>query len=306
MSRPSWRAFGLFDLFDTRAAQVASLLLTAALGLASCAQDIRGEFSALECTNERDDDNDNLIDCRDPDCWVFCPAQRPGMIGTPDSMFPDAGSGDASPPDTLPDSGREPTMPGDDAGMSIEPPDPDDAGMPPMCTTCPAGEECIDGTCKPKSITGEYDISVRSAVVPLSTPNDKCFDYRGAAAGCQSRGILLCECVPPDPYVTILLNGKVLTRATSPEARGTASPSWTASPVVRTTLTDDSTLTFIVYDWDGIGSDTEIFRCSPDLAALSSGTDVLSCSPAAGMTIPPPRGTNYVVAVSVKKPPVVD
>lgn len=274
------------------------LLLGAAAALGGCSQNVRGELTAATCTNARDDDGDRLIDCGDPDCWVFCPAQAPSEINEPDSMPPDE-TPDAGASSAPRDAGAIISRPDDDSGMP-EPPDmEDDAGMPPSCETCPTGEACIDGQCRRTALSGEYELSVLSAVVPLSTPDDKCFDYNNAT--CSSRIILVCECVRPDPYVVVVLDGKVVQGATTTWRSGTASPVWTEAPTVRVTLSENSKLTFVVYDYDGIGSDTEIFRCSPDLSPLTSDSDVLSCSPDASMTIAPPRSSNFSVAVSVAK-----
>lgn len=63
---------------------------------AGCTQQTRGEFSRNECSNNLDDDGDQMQDCDDPDCavWVMCSAQfirlrNPDAGAVPD----DAGGG---------------------------------------------------------------------------------------------------------------------------------------------------------------------------------------------------------------------
>src|SRR5262245_51829288 len=97
-----------------RPAQAGALLLRVAcvalaLAASGCARTTSGEFSALVCSNKLDDDHDDLKDCDDPDCWVFCPPRMRTDIGGPASgMKPDAGSDSGEPPE-MPDAGKRPS-----------------------------------------------------------------------------------------------------------------------------------------------------------------------------------------------------
>jgi hypothetical protein len=151
------------------------------------------------------------------------------------------------------------------------------------------------------NIEGMYELSISQAFVPLYSASDRCYDYNNP--GCNTRLPLVCECTRPDPYVAVLLNRTVLSKATTPERIDTSSPVWTDAPKVQIMLKAGDTLTFVVYDYDGIGQDTEIFRCSPDLSPLTEPgpTLALTCSPASSMTMPPPRNGNFSVAAVVVK-----
>jgi hypothetical protein len=273
------------------------VLLLAAL--AGCSKNVEGELTARLCDNDLDDDGDGSSDCQDVDCWVFCPPRSALEIGDASSQLDSTLPSSPAPPQQKPDAGKPNTSKEDDAGMSLPDPNQDDAGAPSSCN-CAADEECVDGACRPlDDIEGTYELSIRSAFVPLYNAMERCYDYN--SPGCAARLPVVCECVRPDPYVVVLLNRNVLSKATTPEARGTASPVWPDAPKVQIMLKAGDTLTFVVYDGDGIGQDTEIFRCSPDLSPLANEAPVLSCSPAAGMTMPPPRGGNFAVTADVRK-----
>jgi hypothetical protein len=270
------------------------------LAAEGCAETPVGEFTAIACMDDEDNDDDKLVDCDDPDCWVFCPYRGGFMLGDASSSpRPDA-SFDAMPPPVA-DSGKSNGMMDDDAGT--EPVDAsldDDAGTVPSCECAPE-EECVDGQCRPAaspSIEGTYTLSVKSAYVPLGPSIDRCFDYSGAA--CGTRIPLICECERPDTYVVVVLNGTVLMKATTAAVRDTASPVWTTAPTVTIDLKATDKLTFIAFDQDTI-QDQQIFSCVPVLSTLESGTDSLSCNPRPGMTVDPPANSNYFITVNVRR-----
>ncbi|HKU42171.1 MAG TPA: C2 domain-containing protein [Polyangiales bacterium] len=274
-------------------------LLSVLLLLAACGQKADGELTAAQCGNKVDDDADHMTDCEDPDCWVYCPPRNALQWGDASSSQPDAEMPDAAAPKPTPDAGKPPSGRDDDAG-SVKPDPSEDAGT--VKCDCAPNEICVDDECRPKpTIDGMYTLSVRSAFVPLYDARDRCYDYAVSVGSCDMRIPLICECVRPDPYVVVLLNGKALSGATTASIDGTASPVWPDAPKVQIALKEGDTLTFVVYDYDGLGQDREIFRCSPDLATLLDGAQSLSCSPPSGMTMSPPRGANFAVTVEVSK-----
>jgi hypothetical protein len=266
----------------------------------SCAQAPVGEFTADACTDNQDNDGDLLRDCDDPDCWVFCPYRGNFEIGDASSSMSSDASFDAAMTPAA-DSGKtHPTL-DDDAGTGTVDPSSDDAGSLPSTCQCASDETCVDGQCQPvpsPNITGTYTLSVKSAYVPLGPSNDRCFDY--SAVGCVQRVPVICECSRPDPYVVVLLEDKVLMKATTAPVQNTASPVWSAAPVVTIDLNPMSKLKFIAFDSDAI-MDQQIFSCMPVLSTLESGTDVLSCNPAPGTTVTPPAGNNYYITAEVRK-----
>ncbi len=301
-SRRAWGSRALDLLLPLNRVRLVafSILLGAA---SSCASTPVGEFTAEQCTNGDDDDRDALSDCDDPDCWVFCPVRDKGEIG-------DASSFEG--PDASPDAGRQPAIDSgkpsaireEDAGeepVDASMPDDDDSGTPSSCN-CPTGQSCVEGQCRPNpspSIAGMYTLRVQSALVPLGPSDDRCFDYSGAA--CLSRIPFLCDCERPDPYVVVLQNKTVLSRATTPEVRDTTTAQWSMAPSVTITLKPTDTLTFRAFDWDGLGQDQAIFDCMPDLSPLESGADALSCGPRAGTTAKPPAGSSYSIVAKIER-----
>jgi hypothetical protein len=270
------------------------------LAASSCAEKPVGEFTAAACMNDDDDDGDDLVDCNDPDCWVFCPYRGDFKLGDASSSPVSDASFDATAPAA--DSGKPSGMMDDDAGTGpLDASLDDDAGSPPRCE-CAAGESCVDGECRPTpspSIEGMYTLSVKSAYVPLGPSNDRCFDY--TAAACATRIPVICECEKPDPYVVVVLSGNVLMKATTAAVRDSTIPVWSAAPTVTINLKSTDTLTFIVFDQDTI-QDQQIFSCMPVLSTLESGDDVLACNPRPGTIGNAPAGsTSYSIAVEVRK-----
>ena len=302
-SMPPPSRSALHGLAGERVAVVGALLCLAlaSTAAAGCASTTRGEFTSAACGNGQDDDDDKLTDCDDPDCWVYCPLRaREPEIGDASSYVGPDGSTDVSEPRGRRDASITTSKPDDDAGSTRRDASEDDAGMDPgTACKCPPGEVCVSGECTPDQITGEYDLSIRSAYVPLGADVDHCYDYTGAA--CTMRILIFCDCERPDPYVDVVLNGQPILKAMTPEVRDTQSPVWPAAPTVRLMLKPTDTLTFAAFDWDGLGSDEAIFSCSPDLSTLATGSDVLSCAPKPGTTIKPPQGTNYYITAQARK-----
>jgi hypothetical protein len=299
----SWHAWGVGACCLSARNCGRLLVLAIQLGAASsCASTPVGEFSADVCTNGDDDDRDNRSDCDDPDCWVFCPVRGPVQVGDASSFdlpdaAPDAGGKPAA------DSGKPSAIQENDAGeepVDAATPD-DDSGTSNGCK-CPADQRCLEGECRPNpspSIAGMYTLRVQSALVPLGPSDDRCFDYSGAA--CPGRIPFLCDCERPDPYVVVLQNKTVLSRATTTEVRDTTTAQWNTSPSVTITLKATDTLTFRAFDWDGLGQDQAIFDCMPDLSPLGSGADALSCNPRAGTTATPPAAASYSITAKVER-----
>jgi hypothetical protein len=300
-SLSSWRAWGVGACCPIALSRVHLLALAILLGAASsCASTPVGEFTAEACTNGDDDDRDMLRDCDDPDCWVFCPVRVHEQVGDPSSSDLSDASADAGDKPAA-DSGKPSAIQEEDAGQ--EPVDAatadDDSGAPNGCD-CPAGQSCVEGECRPKpspTIAGMYTLTVQSAYVPFGPSDDRCFDYSGAA--CIARILFVCECERPDPYVVVLQNKTVLSRATTTEVRDTLGAQWSPgmAPSVTITLKATDTLTFRAFDWDGLGQDQPIFDCMPDLSVLASGADALSCNPRPGTTATPPAGGSYSITV---------
>jgi C2 domain len=278
--------------------QVASVV-AASLAASSCAQTPRGEFTALECSDEDDNDGDMLSDCDDPDCWVFCPIRGNVEIGDASmSTPPDVPDAQVSPP--KPDAGKPKPSADDDAGNPPPGSGDEDAGMPPATCDCAPDEMCVDGECRSNTnFDGQYTLSVRSAYVPLGPSLDRCFDYKSSA--CVARLPPLCDCERPDPYVVVVLNRSPVSKATTAPKLDTASPVWPDSPTVTIDLKASDQLTFRVFDSDGIGSDPPIFDCVPELSTLTLGSGVLSCNPRPGTTVTAPPGSNYFINVEVRR-----
>jgi hypothetical protein len=276
-----------------------ALAAATAAAASSCTSTPVGEFTAEACTDGEDNDRDGLYDCDDPDCWALCPVRGNVEIGDASSSDPPDAAPDAmSKP--VPDSGKPTSIHEDDAGvepMDAAMPDDDGGALPDPCK-CPQGQSCIDGQCRPNpspTIAGMYTLRVTSALVPLGPDNDHCFDYSGA---CLMKLPFVCDCQRPDPYVVVLQNKTVLSKATTPEVRDTVNAQWTAAPSVVVTLKATDTLTFRAFDWDGLGQDQPIFDCMPDLSVLSMGADALSCIPRPGATATPPADASYSITAS--------
>jgi hypothetical protein len=279
----------------TRRPSVAIPWLGALFALfAACNINPQGEWDPLQCKDGKDNDGDGLIDCADPDCWAF-------VCDPPPSASTDAGM-DTSPPirdaamSEPKDSGWLPLTPpiaDDDSGMmSVA-----DAGAPPRCAinevTCPAGNECVDGVCKPSAIAGNYTITVVSAVVPEKTLTGVCYDFD---VSCPP--ILACGICQPDPYAVILQNG-VKTVGTTNHRINTRTPNW-ADQSFKMTLQENDRLELQVWDWDPFYT-TKIFICSPDLRDLPTG--MLQCWPNPSMTVDQGTDGAYTVIARVKKLP---
>ena len=274
--------------------------------LAGCDITPHGEWNALECSNGRDDDGDQLVDCADPDCWAFaCSEMRGVMDAGHDATIslPDAKIRDAQPVKDASPIHPDASIPADDDAGVLDPME-DDAGPPPTCTELPSlcepGTVCRDDECV-SDTWGPYTFLGVSAVVPVVSRSLVCFDD---ALLC---GLLCDNDCKPDPVVVVrkytgpsdAVGQAVYT--TSPHGNDTERPSWSEpSPPVTVTLSPTDSLKFTVWDWDTPTLWSEIFSCKPDLAAqLDLGT--LRCSPASSATSTPPDGVVFEIVVHVAK-----
>lgn len=269
------------------------LISVAIWGVGSCSEVKFGEHLYEHCRvgNGRDEDDDGLWDCDDPDCQVFAQCQREDLgrepppdagttPSTPDSAAP-APPGDAG-TSTPQDAGTQPPMPSDGGRRPPDaaPPrdsgnDDEDAGVVP-CDLCAEDETCIDSVCQPAAATtsGVYIVSVLSAVVPSTDETDLCYDV------CFSP-VSFCLCMP-DPYVSVFLlrtdgseellgSTETVTEQTEPEFPDNA---------FQTTIEEGELLIFRVYDADSPDDDDFLFECKPILSELAS--QALSCIPENG------------------------
>jgi hypothetical protein len=260
----------------------------------ACNINPHGEWDPLQCSDGKDNDGDGLIDCDDPDCWAF-------VCETPPPPNTDAGM-ETPPP--IRDAGVSPK---DSGWPALTPPiAEDDSGMMSVadaatpvrgCTIgeipCPAGDECVDGVCKPNAIAGNYTVTVVSAVVPEKTLTGVCYDFD---VSCPP--ILACGICQPDPFAVIVQNG-VKTVGTTNHRINTRTPNWEDQSFPMT-LQEMDRLELQVWDWDPFYT-TKIFYCSPDLQDLPTG--ILQCKPKASMTIDPGTDGPYNVIARVKKLP---
>jgi hypothetical protein len=266
------------------------------LALTACRITPHGEWNALECSDDLDNDGDDLIDCEDPDCWAFAckhTQPTPPIDAGSDAHTPDAALVDANSPDVM-------TMPLPVDDSDSGPISMDDSGEPDFTCTrdpnrCKPDEKCLAGVCKPIDIRGDYTLQILSAVVPDQNLAGVCYDFDLSL--CTPPDCSTCE---PDPYVVVKKrNIATLGMTARPTSSNTDKPTWT-EPGFPITIADDDTLQFIVWDADGLLS-SEIFSCSPDLRQLPTG--MLRCSPRAGSTIDPPSGTVFEVVARVTKLP---
>jgi hypothetical protein len=265
------------------------------LAFTACRITPHGEWNALECSDDLDNDGDGLVDCDDPDCWAFaCKRPRPTPIDAgadASSTTPsDAAPFDADPPDAMtPPPPHEP----DSGPMSME-----DSGEPDRsCTSdqslCKADEECVAGVCKPIDIRGDYTLQILSASVPDRNPGGICYDADNSVCALGH-----CDTCKPDPFVVVKKNNVVTVDMTLPRTN-TTKPTWT-EPGFPVTIADNDTLQFMVRDADLLLS-SEIFTCSPDLRQLPTG--MLHCGPLPGSTIDPGSGNVFEVVARVTKLP---
>jgi hypothetical protein len=178
---------------------------------ASCTRTpMPAETSAGLCSNELDDDGDDLDDCSDPDCWghELCRVPSLGPVLPPPYRAP------FEPPPTPPKDG-EPMPPIDmfDAGMPpLEPADaggpktPDAEVMPSPCgADCPEGACSDAGVCETEpSVLGVFVVRSIEVDVPRghSLGADACYDDQCGFSLPRD----FCDC-PPDPQVKVSVDG---------------------------------------------------------------------------------------------------
>lgn len=263
----------------------------------ACQRDPPGEWDPVQCRDGKDNDGDRLADCLDPDCWAFACGAEPA----PPSPAPAAGSGgaplpfdagtpaqpqvDASLPPTFPDldSGVE-----EDAGPMTSPPP---AACSPSGSSCATGQTCVNGSCKPIDITGNYVLEIVSAVLPSRMASGGCYDPDVWCAIGACDGTCL-----PDPYVVVTKNSvvRVGTTGTLPD---TVRPKW-SSARFELALTDSDKLVFAV--WDNGLINSSVFSCSPDLL-LQLPSGMLSCSPPSRAAADAGPSTTYEVVARISK-----
>lgn len=243
--------------------------------VAACAgcSEFRGEASLSLCSDDRDNDGDDLVDCADPDCRAI------SRCGWP--VVDEAGSGeDASTAMEM----REPAPPSPSPPSTVEFPDepmdmdadagadpdagaasaPGDAGPPPpadCADPCAADERCIAGQCKDAD-THRYLLRLNGAVTPrwrtAFTPFDTGLDlispwYLG---GVQ------------DVYVAIVVNDKEAARTDTTEDDLT--PKWSVREF-DLEITEGESVELKVWDYDGETGDPDlIFACAPPVLMLPS------------------------------------
>jgi hypothetical protein len=280
----------------TRRPSVALLCLGSLLAVVAAACNINphGEWDLLQCSDDKDNDGDGLIDCADPDCWAFV-CDKPRAASKDAGMNPsppmrDAGMSEPEDGGWLP---LTPPIADDDSGMQSVA----DASTPARCAIgevpCPTGSECVDGVCKPSGIAGNYTITVVSAVVPERSQSGVCYDFDVA---CPL--ILSCGNCQPDPYAVVFQNSVKMVAITNHRVN-TRTPNW-EDQSFPLTLHDGDRLELQVWDWDPYYM-TKIFFCSPDLHDLPTG--MLKCSPKPSTTIPAGTDGDYNVMARVTKLP---
>jgi hypothetical protein len=246
---------------------------------------VPAESSALDCSNDSDDDGDFKKDCFDPDCWGFarCGLIADASVPMPPFVPPPTGvpalpDEPLEPPIGKPDgSVHTPWMP--DAGIADSGVDAEtDAEPPLLCSEyCPEGE-CDDGVCNVPLELGEFEITRIDLLIPREQSEGVCFDEPGK---CTSFELLCC---PPDPFVIVRVGDKKAGVVGSPNS---ALKAWDA-PGIRMRLREGDELTFEVVDDDneavGDGPDAgvaqPVFTCTTNVT-LGKALDrrTLGCTP---------------------------
>lgn len=273
--------------------------LCVALSLASCAVSGRGEFTAVECKNGESDDDDDLADCADPDCWVFdfcvvgkaAAATTPGDAGSEPPTSGDAGS---SPSDAGPDATV--VAPRHDAGTVIR----FDATLPPQTCgatsqVCDSTQTCIDGGCQDPPENSQFLLRVTSAAIPDQLINTVCYDnVTSSGSLCSFSPAAVCGTCKPDPYVIVAVNE--VPKLQTSGVQDAVAPTW-SDPKMAITLIAGDILTFTVRDYDPPpGADAEIFSCYLEFTStMAASAGLLQCYPPPGNYAAPPLGVRWVV-----------
>jgi hypothetical protein len=278
----------------------ARLIAVLALAFVSaCAAGVTGEVTAAACSTPNiDEDNDDLIDCKDPDCHGFehCRNVRDSGQSEPEAggsggMSGSGGAGGSGGGEPI--SGGMGGSSSDDAG-DAEPvdaggdADPLDAMEPeppePCGGSCGVGAECNVDTnmCVPTgSKGGSYTITVLSATAPRETPIAQCVDP------CQGPAVW-CPC-PADPFVRVVRVR--LTDADSPPdeeeivqtatLRDNEAPTYTEAPTQLELIKGD-VLRFELWQDLLLSDDAMVFECTPDLAEVKPGELVCTANSGPG------------------------
>lgn len=227
------------------------LLAGICAAMLGCSSTHQGEFSAMACQDELDNDGDKLWDCDDPDCevWTRC---APGYVGD------DGGGGASLGAGASPGSGGDGTGGGPGSGGG-------GAG-----TGGTGGGSGGGDAPSPRYLLRP----VQARVPQFDAEMRLCYDFCGVVPETD------CRCMP-DPYVE-LRYGAMLLASTSTVVDSLA-PSWEdGGAVVGDEVIGSGELLIIVRDADrpGIGeyfpddipeSDDELLRCRPDLSMLAPG-----------------------------------
>lgn len=258
----------------------------------ACSQRNRGEFDPVACSDELDNDDDGKTDCDDPDCRglrICAPTSqleqdldraplvaRDATVGVSSfSSIPlEVAFGDAG-------SSSDPTLEADeDGGTDDAATQPDNCGE----QLCSSAERCVSDTCVaidagPPEPQPNLAVAAASAILGRQTFDGQCIDDM-----CGQLQLLYCAC-DPDPYVQIVLNGKVI--KTTMTYQDTLTPIWDEAAVELVYHPGD-VLEAVLLDDDSTesdGTDDVVFSCildPPELASVRyscAGPDKLDLKP---------------------------
>jgi hypothetical protein len=252
-----------------------------------------GEFGAGVCDDGNDNDDDDAIDCRDPDCQAEAVCGRAASLSEPDDD-PGPATSDASAPEpTLPDPTLPVPPPRELPDAEVEPPpaEPDpnttpDAGAldePRPCEPeCVEGQSCIMGYCVPNvAVFAEvWEVVSVSVAMPRADTEGSCLDPQTCLVSSPfSVSFPACRCAA-DPVVHILIkrpdDDEPMRTSETDFVRQQDSAEWTQVTKRELLLRPEYEIVLRALDQDGLGAEL-VFECSvpaaPDL--LAAGT--LSC-----------------------------
>lgn len=181
-----------------------------------------GEFGIGACSDGRDNDEDDVADCMDPDCQAEAACGRAAPLRDDrhvDEAQPPAAQPPARPPISMTGDAGSPVVELDDPSSedelppAVSLPDPDappDGGTlepEPECPVCADTESCIKGYCIPKeAVFAElWDVTEVSVIMSrmLDPPALGCIDDPPCHASADPR-FSLCVCAP-DPMVQVVV-----------------------------------------------------------------------------------------------------
>lgn len=259
--------------------------------LSGCSTSRVGEFGEDLCSNQRDDDGDGRIDCKDPDCLgaehcrvgLEMDSGATGMDAATTTTAvkdagrkPEAGTNDAGHPIAM-DAGHrtDATMPKLDAAMDDEASVATDAGPLTCMAPCAANEECVSGQCQTVAVNqgGKYTLKVTEAQAPSYDLNG-CFD-----TDCGFSFAPLCPC-GVDLFVRVFLTRN----ATDTRIGDTSVVVDTIDALFMeagwpVTLAPGDVLRFEVWDDDTPDPSMQVYTCKPDLKAIPGQISCLWFSP---------------------------